>query len=432
MTSAQNPRQQLSGNRFLILALSVVLLSCNAFRIMPVVEVNKPEDTTAVVPAQKDSEVVKVVTKPEKPKKKDVYETVEFFGEYYQVKTRKSEFKVALVLPFYTEGTGMLEKRTSDVMLDYYSGVLMALTSLQANGIKLKLYVYDNENDSVKLKKILGKREMSSMDFIVGPILESQMAIVSKFALKHDIGVFSPFSSIARLPAKNERFYSTAPNLKMKAKNIVKFLEEKYPDKKLVILRDGQPYEKQLVPILIEELDINGKISYLDQAYEPNLNWLELMADGDTTIVYLPTQQSVIVNSSLGKIYSTKRDAILIGEHSWADFEDNDYGFWTKLNVHLLATDFIDYQSEEVKEFRQLYRQDNRVDPSLYAYLGYDQFHFLGELLMAFGEHYNSFLNEKDFRYLGSSYNFTYENGFNQNSNLFILQFKNLKLEPIE
>ena len=184
--------------------------------------------------------------------------------------------------------------------------------------------------------------------------------------------------------------------------------------------------------MVMEALKAYPTISTEQVDYKPGINWNSLMSSRDTTLIYLPTQQSVIVNSTLGHIYSTKKEAVVIGEHSWADFEDNDYSFWTKLNVHLLATDFIDYNSNDVSEFRRIYRENNLTDPNLYAYLGYDQFLFLGDFLLAFGEHYNSFINDKDFRYLSSSFNFKLQNGFNQNTNLFILKFRDMKLEPIE
>ncbi len=432
MTSAPNPRRRLSGNKFLLAALSVVLLSCNAFRMVPEGNAEVPDKPPIDIVESKDTQT-KVETEPIKiPKPDQKHELVEFFGETYLVAGHKKEFKIALILPFYHNNSGDLVKRTSSIMLDYYTGVLMALNSLQAKGINLKLYVYDNQNDSNELKSILKKRELTSMDFIVGPIVETNMAIVSEFALKHDIGVISPFSSIGKLETENPRFYATAPNPRMKARQLIDFLSSEHAGKKLIILRDGQPYEKQFVPILLEELKLRNTVKYVEQEYNSGLNWNSLMSSSDTTIIYLPTQQSIIVSSTLGYIYSTKRDAMIIGEHSWADFEDNDYSFWTKLNVHLLATDFIDYQSNEVNEFRRLYRQENITDPSLYAYLGYDQFHFLGDFLMAFGEHYATYLNDKDFRYLSSSFKFTRTDGFNQNTKLFILRFKDMKLELAE
>lgn len=426
MTSAPNPRQPLSGNKIMWIVLSVVLFSCNAFRMIPDASGEADDNSNPPTPPI----VTPVPEKPveENPPENEVTTLVEFFGEYYQVPAHKNEFKVALILPFHFSGETDIEQRTSDVMLDFYSGVKMALEGLEDRGLKMKLYVYDNQNSPDELKKVLAKKEMTSMDVIVGPIMEDQMAIVSEFGLKHKIPVFSPFSSINSLEQPNKLFYASSPNMRAKAKALTTYMEKNHKNKKLIILRDGKKFEKDFVPVLIEELKLSGKIKYSEQTYTATASWISILHE-DSTVIYIPSNQPVVVNSSLGKIFATKKSVIVLGENSWADFEDNDYHFWTKLNVHLLATDFVDEGSEDVKHYREQYRALYKRDPSLYAYIGYDQFNFIGDFLLAFGEHFPAYIRNRKFRYLASSFNFAAKDGYNQNTNFFILRFRDMKLE---
>ncbi|MCB9241709.1 MAG: amino acid ABC transporter substrate-binding protein [Flavobacteriales bacterium] len=439
MMSVQNLRRRLSGNKIIVIGLCLVLLSCNAFRLVPETKggntepvKNNPTDQTETTETTKEapSESGEMNEKPEKESNR--LKTIEFFGEKYQVAPHKDQFRIALILPFFYDAQSDIEKRTSEVMLDYYMGVRMALTELEASGFKVKFWVYDNKNDTNELKRILKKRELQSMDIIIGPIQAAHMAIVSEFGRDQKIPVFSPFTSMGDLPSNNSRFYSPSPNMEARANRVVDFMKKNYPKQKLVIIRDGSSYEKRIVPELLNALKADGSISYKVENYDRKLLWANLLSSTDTTIVYIPTNQSVVVNSSLGKIFSTKRGVVVLGEDAWADFEDNDYNFWLSLNVHLVATDFINYDDPAVATFRRTFRDTFVMDPSTYAYTGYDQMRFIGDFLMAFGEHFPAYINGHDFRYLGANYHFEERSGCNQNTHVFILRFRDQKLIPVE
>lgn len=408
--------------------------SCKAYtKISKPVSDNSDSDTSIVTDQPSQNE--KPDSKPaEKPKPAPKSEYVEFFGQLYQVAPHKEEFTVVLIMPFYFDAETDLEKRTAGILLDYYMGLKLALKHLEENGIKLKLQVYDNRNDTTELKHILWKKEISKADVIIGPLMEEQMEIVRQYGARQNIPVFSPLSAINQ-PVNGYQgfqfYYASSPNLESRAKSLVQFWATRHAGKKVLIIRDDQPFEKQFVPILINELKKAG-IKYTEEKHSNKSNLSVSLSATDTTLVYIPTFQSGVVNTALGKIYSTKRNVIVFGENNWKDFEDNDYNFWEKLRVHLIATDYIDYSSPEVSGFRREFRDSFVNDPGLYAFLGYDQMRFIGDFLMAFGEHFPMFINGRDFRYLCSSYKFENRAGVNQNTHMFILKFADLQLHVVE
>ncbi|MFT4522980.1 MAG: ABC-type branched-subunit amino acid transport system substrate-binding protein [Bacteroidia bacterium] len=427
MISVRNHRQLLNGNKVILLLFIFVSFSCNAFRVIgdvkapttPKIETNDSEDISVDLPSGE---------KPLKMEEDAIVPTkrIVFHGQSYQVAAHKSSFDIALILPFYSSKAN-IPNRTAEIMVEYYQGVEEAMLRLEREGFKCSLHVYDNENDSVKLKSILSKLPRS-IDFIVGPISEQHMRIVSEFAVSKRIGVFSPFSSVSNLDNGNTRFYSTAPSSAHKAKAVADFLKANHPNRKVYILRDGGAHDKDIVPHLTKELTTNG-IKYDLITYAWTNNWATLLTGTDTNLVYIPSHSSATVTTTMGKLYSAKKRVIVLGEYSWTDFADNDFKFWDRLKVHVIASDFVDESNEEVRVYRETFRLHYKQDPSLYSYLGYDQFNFIGDFLMAFGEHYPRYLTNHSFGYLTSNYSFKLENGFNVNTHVFILKFSDYKLQ---
>lgn len=429
MTLVPSHRQQSSGNSLLAVLIALIFMSCNAFKVVS----GEKRETAPSDSDTTDVEVVDVVI-DDGPVIKDnedaSYITVDFFGKEYQVEPHKTEFRVALILPFHFNAKTQREERVSDYMVEYYQGVKQALTNLELYGLKLRLYVYDNENDISKLRSILDNNSLKKMDVIVGPIGQDMIEEVSSFALKHDIAVISPISGIDSLPVENGKLYSPTPNKNQKALRIAEYLKSEYKSSPVVLvtdgssasLEDGKLYKQILMEAGISEVRLEEKVT----------SWSALLDKKKETAVVVLSYKSSFVNSTLAQVYQADREVLVFGEYSWSNFADNDYTFWNDLNVHLVASDYVNDTLDQVVNFKLNYRLVNKTDPGVYAYLGYDQFMFMGEFLLAFGEYFPEYINGREFRYLSSNFNYKRENGCNRNTNVFLLRFKDFELQPIE
>ncbi len=427
MTLVQNRLLRLSGNNVLALFSALVLLSCNAFKVVsndePVVVNEKTAD-------KKETEDKKETDEPEVIESKKLI-TVDFFGEEFQVEPHKTEFKVALILPFHYDAETARERRTSDYMLAYYQGVKLALNNLDLNGLKMKMYVYDDESNLTELSSILRKSSMKSMDMIIGSVGEKQINMVSEYGLKHDIPVVSPFTTLDSVKSSNPKLYCPTPGNSDKTKGVIAFVNESYPDNSVIVVSDESPYSASMKESYQEAFKSTQRkaVAYENPSYN---SWGDILSKDEPTVVIVLSRNPTTVSTTLSKIYQTKRDVVVIGDYSWSNFQDNDYKFWDKMKVHLVASDFVNDTAADVKNFRINFRLVNRTDPTVYAYIGYDQFMFMGKFLMAFGEHFPGYIIDREFRYLSSNFHYTYSNGLNRNSNVFILKFEDFELTPAE
>ncbi len=430
MTLVRNHLPPLSGSNIVALLSALVLLSCNAFKVISTekpTETPTPKEETAGDSTQTE-ETNTDNTKGESTK---TYETVEFFGEQFIVESHKTSFRAALILPFNLEGTTKRQIRTKEAMVEYYQGVKAALNQLENQGLKMQLFVFDNEGSDAKLKSILSRSKMKSMDIIIGPLQEDQINLVSEFGLKHDIPVMSPFATIEEMTVPNPKLYCSSPSLNTKAMHIASYIEQNFSGDKVLLMSDNKSYAKRFQPILMKHLkkELKGSVAVVDYT---TVKWGQQFIKDEHTVVYVMSHNPTIVSTTMSRIYQTKRDVTVFGENSWSNFTDNDYKFWDKMDVHLVASDFVLDTTESARQFRLNYRLVNKEDPGVYAYLGYDQFKFMGDFLMAFGEHFPLYINDREFRYLSSNFKFSYLDGLNQNTNVFILKFEDFELVETE
>ncbi|MCB9245919.1 MAG: amino acid ABC transporter substrate-binding protein [Flavobacteriales bacterium] len=415
----------MNGNKYIALLIYLILSSCSILRSDPVQSI--PENPEKVEKPVLQPGIPGEELPDPAPEKKP--EIVYFHGNRYEVAPHKGHFNVALILPFYEDAADL--NATSEIMFEYYQGVRIALESLEQQGLKLDLHVFDNRNDTNRTHTILDRPEFKKMDLIVGPILEEHLRIVSDYGLKHKVPVFSPFSTVNRLHHPNPHFYSSIPGYKLKAARMVQFWEKHYPNAEVVLFRDGGRYDMDFVPHLLDALQRSGKLSYRELKEKKGMDWAVELKRGKTSVIYIPSQSKQTVSSTLGKIFATRYDVVLFGEQGWLQFENNDFNFWSKMNVHIIATEYLDPSDSSTFAFRRAFRAQFVKDPGMFSYMGYDQFSLIGEMFMAFGEYFPSYVDQAKFKYLTTSYQFTEQAGFRQNQNLYFLRFEEDHLNDV-
>ncbi len=430
MTSAPSHRPPLSGNkRLILLVLPVLLFSCGAFNTLPTADVpdNRPvvtEDPVKEDPIQ-DPDVV-----PNQAADQTVYHQVFFQGYEFQVQAHKQEFSIAVILPFHKGYKSPQEKMRAELMLEYYQGILVALDELAGSGIRYTLKVYDSQNDSLVVKRILRKSELKKVDLIIGPTDQSQVLITAKFAKEHQIPLFSPITVIDDLSISNPYLFNLSPSNKVKAEEFVEYFKLNHYGKKLILVRDGGRFDRGFGSALIKALEGSGINSQV-VSYGRDQSWNGLLNASSHVIVHLSEDKSK-VNTSVTAMMGTKKEIFLYGSDRWLDFSSVDFSFWNQLNVHFITDDLAETGNARSLEMRRSFRTKYNGDPSNFSYAGYDQMLFAGQLLHAFGEYFPTFVTGHTFEYSNSRFKLEEINNCYHNRYLHIIAFKNNKLEAIE
>lgn len=408
MISAPNRLPLLSGNRFLgYFIIPLLFISCGAFKKVQKTEWPKDEEIVVVTP-DKEETIDTDLPKDNPPKKDEkeeetkVYSTVIFKGQSYRVPQHKTTFHIAVLLPFHSDTkNSSVDKRRANIMLEYYQGVQLALNKARELDSKFTIHFYDTDNDTIKLKEILKKPEMETMDIILGPTDEAQVRIAAYFARKREIPLFSPLTTVSDLWSNNPYIFNLNPSDEMQAKAYLDYFKKNHKEEKLLIVRDGKRFDKGFGAALVAECE-KQKINYSKIAYNKYTTWADFLGV-DKTVVLLTAEDKTALTYVVTGLLSKANNVTLMGSDKWMEYSSVDFGQWQKLKVTFLSTHKAQVVNDMSRYVIDNYRLNYKDDPSWYTYMGYDQMLFAVEALDAFGQYFPLFLEGKSIPYANSN-----------------------------
>lgn len=405
MISAPNRLQQLSGSKWWpVLLLLLLVGACSS------------QKNTSGAP--KGYEVID--TKPSQgnqPKKEAPYQAPNTNGtKPNKVKNNQKPFyNVALVLPFYldsfpTASGGIYPQ--SRIGVEYYQGVLSALDTLKTQGLNIKLHVFDSYPETY-LDVLIKGSKLSTMDLIIGPVFNSSMKLMAKYALEARIPVWSPFSPAGDITAQNQFFYIANPRTETHAQEMIRYTTDNFKNANILVLYQNNAQEKTYLEIYrkhLQSLNLKAKEKLIENSGSglPRISTGEIGAllEERPNVVVVPSMSVPFILNLLREVYplANKYDITLMGTPSMGNDVDLQLNYVNALNAHFTQTYFLKpgyYESSFYVNYLNKYANV----PSEYAVNGYDQMMFLGTAMSTYGETFRMELEKLSYTGWGSSFN---------------------------
>ena len=267
---------------------------------------------------------------------------------------------VALALPLNLSGP-----RPSNNFLDMYCGALIALRDLGESGLKVKLNVLDTSKDSLTVDIIRDN------DIIIGPISYKDISAIAGNVPDNRV-IISPLEPrAAELVDSCNIVQSPVPwyrQIDVLAEWIAQ--DTQVPDQIIVISDNGayptgQQASRLLGKLRENKLMFNVVRSLNDVTFEENLHYRVVVATDSDSFLAGATRSAAIAAQQYKNItlYSTSRVRSNIG--------DNVSDLYNA-NTRLTTAYYIDYNSQEVKDFVIKYRSFFHNEPGQFAFQGYD------------------------------------------------------------
>jgi len=362
----------------------------------------------------------------------------------------KKTYNIALLLPLALEEADSIlsQPEGSDLVPDdlkpfhffqFYAGVLLAADTLEKSGFRARIHVFDadQESDTLKVKKALKKNEMKDMDLIIGPVFVKSFEVASRFAVKHDISIVNPLSRRDRIIENTPVVFKAQVSEEAMAAKLADHICRNHAGTNLVIVRNGT---KELAGVYNRFMELLKKsdeyagfrvreVNYATESFAGVSK--NIRADGRNVVLMLSSSRSHVPNFvSMLNNFGKGKELVLIGMPGWESM-DIDAELLVNLNYQQLITTFVDYDSEQVKQFVRQFRQQYNVDPSIeeHAFLGFDLGMYFFRALMSYGKDMESCIPEYNYDGLMSDFNFYRDSdtqGF-QASYCRIIQIKDYK-----
>jgi ABC-type branched-subunit amino acid transport system substrate-binding protein/LysM repeat protein len=353
-------------------------------------------------------------------------------------KSKKNTYNVALMLPLYLDNADhlnvenpepdILETFISFKFLPFYEGFRIALDSLEKTGLKVVLWVYDVDKDTVKTQQLLRKPEMKLMDLIIGLLYHRNFLMVADFARKNKINIVNPISERSDIVTGNPLVFKVKPAKSQLNHQVAEYLADVDHDAQVLIVRNGKYSDPGAVDqlkkaCLEQKLNVqvvDGQDALMTRMSKEKENWIVAFTDNTTYALEFTRQ-----------LYRFRNDykISLIGLPFWSNLEGLETDYLVGLKTHMVVPYFTDYENTEVKKFVQRYQLIYHADPSPLAFDGYDVAIYFLSALKNYGKNIRPCLDELKIPLLQTQYDYHYsKNNGSENLHWEIYKYENYKL----
>lgn len=381
------------------------------------VPVSKGAEIKAEITEEKDSvpDIVAEVIKP-----------VERPAEYTKLRELSGSLNVAVLLPFYfaenarrieIDSSRMLKgrriykdvKRPDEWMypgsidfVEMYEGILLAADTLRSLGLDINLFTYDIKSDTVELEQLIYSGKLANMDLIIGPVYTRNLIKVSAYAREAGIPVVSPVPLYNNsVLTGNPNLFMASPSLEVSQKAIARKLSE-YADHNFIFIHSDSlgvdPDVKRFKSIILTELsswmpfeDIKFKeLLFFSRSKFDNdsINRLEhALSSQAENIVIIASEDPPVISETIMDVHGLlkKHDLKVFGYPLLREIETLEPRYFFDLNMLLFSPFWIDYNSNDVRQFNADFRMNFMTEPSeiSYAWQGYDiAYYFISGLAL--------------------------------------------------
>ena len=328
----------------------------------------------------------------------------EFVPEPFSGKAR-----IALLLPFKARSAS-----PSSNYLDFYSGVLLALERIKAEGVDADLKVIDI-SDYSDLHVIASDEFLGDRDFVIGPVMSEDIAAVADYCNLHRIPLISPMDQQAeRLAADNPSIIQAPVSSDNQTAKLIEsmhysshnadnvlVIREKSADTAYfnqvgaALVNAGIPFKTFSYGILEgRDIDVTLSESYLDST---KANHVIIASEKESFA------SDAVRNISL---LAASFDITGYGSSRLRNFETIEIEAYQNVNMHFSLGYYVDYSQPEVKDFVMKYRALFNTEPGAYAFQGYDLTSCFTAALRQYGRHFTRSLENFDMKLLQSNMHF--------------------------
>ncbi len=357
----------------------------------------------------------------------------------------QNKIRIALFLPLYLNANDSINrnisyKDTIEIIAEresrilyskshdfirFYQGVLLAVNSLQKEGLSVDLHVFDTEKNPEKVQRIISGLQFTDLDFIIGPVYQNTFSVVAEFAQRRRIPIISPLSP-KNLELQTNPFViqlnTSVNSICEKISEIVCFdLDTK---NLLVVHPDLYEHlnEFQLVKDIERNMFEKGKywkdnqMTYKKISFdEYGLSGIEqMLCDTVENVILIPSTKQPYVENIISNlnVLSQRFDIRLIGFPVWQRYNSLDAEILYNLNLSVVTPYDIDYKEAKVDSFVSEFREKFKCEPNDFSFRAFDLCRYFSKAVGRYGRAFPDHLNEMKLELLQSNYYFKRVNAF--------------------
>ncbi|HNP22470.1 MAG TPA: hypothetical protein PKM63_13130 [Panacibacter sp.] len=239
--------------------------------------------------------------------------------------------KIAVLAPLYLDSAfdGMNYKLGNTSIpryflngLEFYNGVMMAIDSLQKEGVNAELWIYDTKAKGKTSESIAAEMGTMRFNLVIASFTSAQeQRVFSEFSFSNSIPLVSATYPNDAYVSGNPYFIMINSSLKTHIEAIYRYTQRNYPIGKYIFITRKGPLEDKIMQLFSDEGKKMSALNYKTLQLGDNFTAADIVAQLDSN------RQNVVICGSLDEAFgtnlvkaldqTTSYQLVLIGMPTW-------------------------------------------------------------------------------------------------------------------
>jgi len=365
--------------------------------------------------------------------------------------TKRERYRIGLLLPLALEANDSVHRadpnrkglyEVTSIAAQFQCGVRMALDSLAGQGLRAEVLVYDIGEDAGTWGPVLRKQEIRDIDLFLGPFHRS--AIDQLAAVTRGGHIVCPVPQTNKLILGHPSVSKVLSGRPDQVQHLARYAVSKYARENILLLRPDIASEKELQAQMLRALQealrdrpdgLRDSVLIARPGKKEITDLTRQLDPFRENILLVPSEDVEFVSGLITKLapLQGKYKIKVFGLAAWNSMEVIEPADLDRLNVHVPAATFIDYDDPRVQHFVRTFRERFTADAGPYAFLGFDIAYFYGSALLQEGRDFEERFGLVSTQPLHMGFRMKrmgQENGFGNESTV-VLEYRDLGLHRV-
>jgi ABC-type branched-subunit amino acid transport system substrate-binding protein len=367
--------------------------------------------------------------------------------------TTQAPMRIAVLVPLYLDSAfSGYEYNLSNTKipqfflsgLDFYSGVKMAIDTLQKQNANVEVWIYDTHKNGGNMQSLANEMQPLNFSLIIASLSSSaEQKIISDISSKNSIPVISATIPNDTYLNYNPFFIMVNPTWKTHIDAMYNYLDKTYRSKKIVLLTKKGSLEEKITSE-IQALNSKHTLTFSTIILNDNFSDAEILSHLDSS------QQNIIVCGSLNENFGkaviktlntngTSYSCVLFGMPTW----NSMIGTLGNASDHLqivITTPYNYLRSKPVlNSLSEDYKANYFSRPSDMVFKGYETMYHFTELLLMYPQNLINKISDPSFK-VSNDYNFeairlsktSFVPDYLENKKLYFIRIVNGAIQSID
>ncbi len=286
--------------------------------------------------------------------------------------------------------------------LEFYEGAQLALDSLNKQGARLEIFIYDTRSATQTLEQQLAKPELADVSLIIAHCSNNEVRLLSETALQRKIPVINTTVPNDAGTNANPYFILLNPTLRTQCEGIYKYVQKYYAINPVIVFRRKGTTDDHIKTIFDDysksTLSVPLKLKYVELNDNFTASQLKAHLDSNRTTLCIAGSLDMNFGKKLASQFASivkEYPVVVMGMPTWDGIKDFSKPEFKWLEI-IYSTPFYNAKTDKISQgISNNFNNTMYARPSDMVFRGYEVTWKFAKLLLKYGKDLSSNLGNK-------------------------------------